>query len=101
MAIFVIQNATAPTVVMKFLLWNFETSLSYTILGSVCLGILFILFLWIPRAIRAFVQAKNVKKEIEFLQGEMKHHVEEAKKNLEKRCCQKVWQPLPAFLGGP
>jgi uncharacterized integral membrane protein len=80
LTIFVIQNSTAPPVAIKFLLWNFETPLIYTILGSFCLGILFILFLWIPRAIRASLQAKNLKKEIEFLQGEMKRHVEEAEK---------------------
>lgn len=80
--IFVIQNSTAPPVAIKFLLWNFETSLIYTILGSVGLGILFILFLWIPRAIRASLQAKNLKKEMQFLQGEMKHHIDETKKVL-------------------
>jgi uncharacterized integral membrane protein len=80
--IFVIQNSTAPPVAMKFLLWNFETTLIYTILGSVGVGILLILFLWIPRAIRASLQAKKLKKEIEFLQGEMRHHAEEEKKTL-------------------
>ena len=78
--IFSIQNSTAPPLTMKFLLWNFETSLIYTVLGSVGVGMLVILFLWFPRAIRSSLRAKNLKKEIEFLQGEMKHHVEEAKK---------------------
>ena len=79
-AIFAVQNSPASPVAVKFLLWNFETSLIYTILGSVGVGIFFILFLWIPRVIRASLQARNLKKEIEFLQGEMKHHVEEGKK---------------------
>jgi uncharacterized integral membrane protein len=79
-AIFAIQNSTAPPVAMKFLFWNFETSLIYTILGSVGVGMLVILFLWFPRVIRSSLRAKNLKKEIEFLQGEMKHQVEEAKK---------------------
>lgn len=52
-AIFAIQNSGAPPVSIKFLLWKFETSLVYTILGSVGLGILLTLLFWIPREIRA------------------------------------------------
>lgn len=33
-AIFAVQNSTAPSIVMKFLMWRFENSLIYTILGS-------------------------------------------------------------------
>ena len=79
-AIFAIQNSTAPPVAMKFLLWNFETSLIYTVLGSVGFGMLIILFLWIPRAIRGSFRARNLKKEIKFLHGEMQNHAEESKK---------------------
>jgi uncharacterized integral membrane protein len=79
-AIFAIQNSTAPPVAMKFLLWNFETSLIYTILGSVGIGMLIILFLWIPRGISAFFRTRNSKKEIEFLHREMKNHGEESKR---------------------
>lgn len=79
-AILAIQNSTAPPVAMKFLLWNFETSLIYTVLGSIGIGMLIILFLWIPRAIRASFRARNLKKEIKFMQGEMKDHAEESKK---------------------
>jgi uncharacterized integral membrane protein len=39
-AIFAVQNSNAPLVIIKFLFWKFETSLVYTILGSVGLGIL-------------------------------------------------------------
>jgi uncharacterized integral membrane protein len=78
--IFAIQNSTAPPVAMKFLLWNFETSLIYTVLGSVGIGMLIILFLWIPRGIRGSFRARNSKKEIEFLHREMKNHAEESKK---------------------
>jgi uncharacterized integral membrane protein len=78
-AIFAIQNSTAPPMAMKFLLWNFEASLIYTVLGSVGLGMLIILFVWIPRAIRASSRARNLKKEIKFLHGEMKDHAEESK----------------------
>ena len=63
-AIFAIQNSNAPAVVIKFLLWKFETSLIYTILGSIVLGILITLLFWIPRAIRASIRRKNVNKEI-------------------------------------
>jgi len=79
-AIFAIQNSTAPPVAMKFLLWNFETSLIYAVLGSVGIGMLILLFLWTPRAIRASFRARNLKKEIEVLHGEMKNHAEESKK---------------------
>jgi putative membrane protein len=52
-AIFAIQNSGAPPVLIKFLLWRFETSLLYTLLGSVGSGILLTLLFWIPREIRS------------------------------------------------
>ena len=52
-AIFAVQNSGAPPVSIKFLLWKFETSLIYTILGSIGVGILLTLLFWIPREIRA------------------------------------------------
>jgi len=52
-AIFAVQNSGAPPVSITFLLWKFETSLVYTILGSVGLGILLALLFCIPREIRA------------------------------------------------
>jgi uncharacterized integral membrane protein len=58
-AIFAIQNSSAPPVLIKFLIWKFETSLVYTILGSIVLGILFTLLFWIPRALRASFQPKK------------------------------------------
>ncbi len=64
-AIFAVQNSTAPAVVMKFLLWRFETSLIYTILVSFGLGILITLPFWIPRTIRASLRVKKLHKEIE------------------------------------
>ena len=78
-AIFTIQNSTAPSVVMKFLFWNFETSLIYTILVSVGSGMLTILFLWIPRGIEASFREKNLRKEIEIQERQMKHQVEASK----------------------
>jgi len=62
-AVFAIQNSNAPLVMIKLLLWKFETSLVYTILGSVVLGILITLLFWIPRAIRASLRKKNVHQE--------------------------------------
>jgi uncharacterized integral membrane protein len=75
-AIFAVQNSTAPPVEMKFLSWNFGTSLLYTILISIGSGMLVILLLWIPRAIKSSLQAKSLRKEIEILKKEMKHHME-------------------------
>ena len=68
MIIFAVQNSTAPTVVMKFLIWRFETSLIYTILGSIGLGVLITLLFWIPRAIRASFRRQKLHKEIEDLE---------------------------------
>ena len=78
-AIFAFQNSTAPPVVTKFLFWNFETSLIYTILASFGSGILAILLLWIPRSIKASFRVRNLKKEIEILEKQMKHQVEASK----------------------
>jgi len=68
MAIFAVQNSTAPSVVMKFLIWRFETSLIYTILGSFGLGILITLFFWIPRAIKTSIRSRELKREIKNLE---------------------------------
>jgi len=57
-AIFSVQNSDAPLVVIRFLVWRFETSLVYTILGSIGLGIFLTLLLWIPRAIRNSLKGK-------------------------------------------
>lgn len=62
MAIFAIQNSSAPPVVIKFLFWQYETSLIYTLLGSVGVGILLTLFFWIPRAIRSSFRMRELKR---------------------------------------
>jgi uncharacterized integral membrane protein len=59
LAVFAIQNSNAPQVTIKFLLWQIETSLIYTILSSIGLGILITLLFWIPRAIRASFRARK------------------------------------------
>ena len=63
-AIFAVQNSNAPPVMIKFLLWKFETSLIYTILGAIVLGILFTLSFWVGRAIHASIRKKELPKEI-------------------------------------
>ena len=62
-AIFAIQNSSAPLLTIKFLLWKFETSLIYAILGSIGLGILITLLFWIPMTIRAFFRKKKPSQE--------------------------------------
>ena len=63
-AIFAVQNSSAPLVTIKFLIWRFQTSLVYAILGSIVLGILFTLLLWIPRVLRASLKSKKSGHEI-------------------------------------
>ena len=64
-AILAVQNSNAPLIMIKFLIWRFETSLVYTILGSVGAGILLTLFLWVPRAIRSSIRLRELKKRVE------------------------------------
>jgi uncharacterized integral membrane protein len=61
-AIFAVQNSDALSVTIKLLFWKFETSLVYTVLGSIVLGILFTLLFWIPWTIRASIKKKNQPK---------------------------------------
>jgi uncharacterized integral membrane protein len=68
MAIFAVQNSTAPPVVMKFIIWRFETSLIYTILGSFGFGVLITLLFWIPRAIKSSIRSKGLKREVKNLE---------------------------------
>jgi putative membrane protein len=63
-AIFAVQNSSAPLVTIKFLIWRFETSLVYTILGSIGLGILLTLLFWISRTLRASSKSKKSNHEI-------------------------------------
>ena len=70
-AVFAVQNSSAPPVLMKFLLWQFETSLIYAILGTLAGGILAVLFLWIPSAFRNSFRVRNLKRENEALRMEV------------------------------
>jgi uncharacterized integral membrane protein len=63
-AVFAIQNSNAPIVTIHFLLWKFDTSLVYTILVSIGLGILITLLFWIPRAVRASFRSRKRDQEI-------------------------------------
>lgn len=67
-AIFALQNSSGPPITVKFLVWQFETSLIYTLLGSTGVGILVILSLWIPRAIRSSMRLRESKKKIQNLE---------------------------------
>jgi uncharacterized integral membrane protein len=64
-AILAVQNSNAPLVMIKFLIWRFETSLTYTVLGAIGLGILVTLFLWIPKAIKSSIRLRALKKQVE------------------------------------
>jgi uncharacterized integral membrane protein len=64
-AIFGVQNSTASTVVMRFLLWRFETSLVYAILGSIGSGILLCLLLLLPVTIRVSLRSRSLRKDAE------------------------------------
>lgn len=64
-AILAVQNSNAPLVVIKFLIWRFETSITYTILGSIGAGMIVTLFLWVPRAIKSSIRLRALKKQVE------------------------------------
>lgn len=67
-AIFALQNSSGPPITVKFLVWQFETALIYTLLGSAGIGVLIILSLWVPRAIRSSMRSRELKKKIENLE---------------------------------
>jgi uncharacterized integral membrane protein len=81
LAIFAVQNSTAPTLILKFLFWQFETSFVYGILGAIGSGMVLILLLWIPSAIKGSFRVKKLRKEIEILESEMKQQVEGSRPN--------------------
>jgi uncharacterized integral membrane protein len=68
MAIFAVQNSNVPLITIKFLIWRLETSLAYTILGSMGVGIFIALFFCVPRMIRSSLRSKDLKKQIENLE---------------------------------
>ncbi len=72
-AILLAQNLNTPAVVIKFLFWKFETSLTDTVLGSIGCGILIVLLLWFPRGIKNLFRVRDLRKRIEVLEEEVKH----------------------------
>ena len=66
-AIFAIQNSDAPMVVMRFLIWKYETSLVYTLPGAIGLGSLLTILCWIPRAIKTSLHMRRLKRQIDQL----------------------------------
>ncbi len=69
-AIFAVQNSTAPAVELKFLAWSLGTSIVYTILGSLVTGMLVILLLWIPFALKNSRRRRNLQRRIDTLERE-------------------------------
>jgi uncharacterized integral membrane protein len=69
LAIFTIQNSQAPQMAIQFLIWQFETSLAYTILGSILAGVVVTLLLSVPRAVRTSRRTKELKGEIRNLEA--------------------------------
>ncbi len=67
LAIFSVQNSDAPPVLMKFLFWEYRTSLVYMLLGAVGSGILLALLLCIPRMVRTSFQLRRLRREVEDL----------------------------------
>ena len=67
-AIFAVQNAGVPLVTLKFLAWEFNAPMIFTILGSVGVGVLAILFLWVPRAVKNSFKSRELKKKVENLE---------------------------------
>ena len=63
-AIFAVQNSDADRVVMRFLTWEYQTSLVYTLLGGIGLGILMTILCWIPRAIKTSLHVRRLKRQI-------------------------------------
>lgn len=63
-AIFAVQNSSAPPVIIKFLLWKFETSLVYSILGSIVFGMILTFLIWVQRALRTSVRSKRADQKV-------------------------------------
>jgi putative membrane protein len=63
-AIFAVQNSSAPPVIIKFLLWKFETSLVYSILGSIVFGMILTFLIWVQRALWASVRSKRADQKV-------------------------------------
>jgi uncharacterized integral membrane protein len=67
-AIFAIQNSALAIITMKFLAWRLDISPLYAILASLVSGMLIMLLVWVPIALRASLGRRRLKKEIRALQ---------------------------------
>jgi uncharacterized integral membrane protein len=76
-AIFAVQNSTAPAIDIKFLVWHIQTSLVYTILGTLVSGMIVVFLLWIPSAFRSSSQKRGLRKEVEIVGKTRKRDLEE------------------------
>ncbi|MGB9628543.1 MAG: LapA family protein [Thermodesulfobacteriota bacterium] len=84
-AIFAVQNSTAPPISIRFLLWRFETSLIYTILGSFGIGILITLLFSVPRAIKTSLRSRKLKREMKNLESALYKPVSLVKEGDQKK----------------
>ena len=84
MAIFAVQNSSAPPVMIKFLVWEFETSLDYTLLGAIGSGMLIMLFLWVRSALSASFRIRNLEKEAKALKARQSNETERQSSGAEK-----------------
>jgi uncharacterized integral membrane protein len=75
-AVFAVQNSTAPPIDLRFVVWDIRTSLVYTILVTFASGMVAVFLLWIPSALRTSSQKRSLRKEIEILERERRHDVE-------------------------
>jgi len=83
--IFAVQNSTAPAIDIKFLVWHIQTSLIYTILGTLVSGMVIVFFLWIPSAFRTSSQKRGLRKEIEIVEKTRRHDLEECEQRNSKK----------------
>jgi uncharacterized integral membrane protein len=75
-AVFAIQNSTLPLVSFKLFAWQVETSPVYTVIGSLIAGALLTVLLWIPYAVRESFRRRDLRKQIEMLQRQVKEQNE-------------------------
>ncbi len=84
-AIFAVQNSTAPPIAIKFLVWRFETSLIYTILGSFGTGILITLLFLVPKTIKTSLRSRELKREVKNLESALYQPASLAKESDQKK----------------
>jgi putative membrane protein len=71
--VFTVQNSAAPLITMKFLIWTFETSLINIILVFLVVGVLMSLFFWVPKAIKASMRTKDLRRKIKTLETQQQN----------------------------